>query len=78
MKEFLTGNFRLGSEKVVARMFNCAGLLHAFGEVMTIKQQVDAVKRVTAAEVQAVAKAIFRPANRSISWVLPEKQKAGA
>ena len=43
----------------------------AFGRLMSPDAQVAEIKTVTAADVQAVAKAIFKPCNRSISWVVP-------
>ena len=73
VKEFLIGNFRLGHEKVVAKMFFYGSTILAFGRFVSVQEQIEGIRRVTAAEIQAVAKAVFRPANRSVSWVLPKR-----
>ena len=70
-KEFLVGNFRLSHEKVTSKMFYCGSSLLAFGRLMPIEEQVEGIRRVSAADVQAVAQAIFAPENRAVSWVLP-------
>ena len=70
-KEFLVGNFRLSHEKVASKLFFYGQTLLSFGRIIAPDEQVEGVKAVTSADVQAVAKAIFRPCNRSISWVVP-------
>ena len=70
-KEFLVGNFRLSHEKVTSKLFYCGATLMAFGRLVSTEEQVEGIKRVTAADVQAVAEAILRPENRSVSWVCP-------
>ena len=45
----------------------------AFGRVIEPAEQVAGIEAVTAADVQAVAKAILRPSMRSVSWVVPKK-----
>ena len=71
-KEYLIGNFRLSHEKLVSRLFYWGSTMLAFGREMPIREQIEGIRAVTAADVQAVAAEIFQPANRSISWVLPE------
>ena len=71
-KEFLCGNFRLSHEKVTSKMFFNGAMVQAFGRLVSTAEQVEAVRAVTAADVQSVAREIFRDANRSISWVLPK------
>ena len=70
-KEFLVGNFRLSHERVTSKLFFYGQTMLSFGRLMSPDEQVAEIKAVTAADVQAVAKAIFRPCNRSISWVVP-------
>ena len=72
VKDFLLGNFRLSHEKVVAKMFFYGSSALAFGRPVTPEEQVKALSAVTAEEVQAVAKAVFRPENRSVSRVVPK------
>ena len=74
-KEFLLGNFRLAHEKVVSKMFFYGSTLLSFGRLVRPEEQIAGIQAVTAAEVQAVARAVFRPANRSVSWVVPHGGK---
>ena len=70
-KEFLIGNFRLSHEKVTSKLFFYGSTLQSFGRLVEPEEQVDGIKRVTAADIQDVARAILDPANRSVSWVVP-------
>ena len=70
-KEFLIGNFRLSHERVTSKLFFYAQAGLSFGRLMSPDGRVAGITAVAAADVQAVAKAIFRPCNRSISWVVP-------
>ena len=72
-KEFLTGNFRLSHERVTSKLFFYGQTMLAFGRVIEPAEQVAGIEAVTAADVQAVAKAILRPSMRSVSWVVPKK-----
>ena len=38
-----------------------------------IEAEIAAVRAVTAAEVRAVAREMFRPENRCVSWVVPQR-----
>ncbi|MGN0832624.1 MAG: M16 family metallopeptidase [Kiritimatiellia bacterium] len=71
-KEFLTGNFRLSHERVASKLFFYGQTLLAFGRLVAPAEQVEGIRAVTAADVQAVARSIFQPSNRSISWVVPK------
>jgi predicted Zn-dependent peptidase len=71
-KEFLVGNFRLSHEKTVSKLFFYGSTMLAFGRLVTTDEQVEAVRAVTAADVQAVANEILRPEARSVSWVVPK------
>ena len=73
IKEFMLGNFRLSHERVVSKLFFYGSTLLSYGRLMTTEEQVEAVKAVTAADVLEVAEAIFDPANRSCSRVVPKK-----
>ena len=73
-KEFLTGNFRLSHERVTSKLFFYGQTILSFGRLVMPSEQVEGIRAVTAADVLAVAQEIFRPENRSVSWVLP-KQK---
>ena len=61
----------LRCSKLVDVVFNGA-MLQLFGRLVSTAEQVEAVRAVTAADVQSAAQAIFSDANRSISWVLPK------
>jgi len=71
-KEFLIGNFRLGHEKVTSKLFFYGQTLLSFGRLVTPQEQVEGIRAVTAADVRAVANAILKKSNRSISWVVPK------
>ena len=71
-KEFLVGNFRLSHEKVTSKMFFYGQTMLSFGRLVSPQEQVEGIRAVTPADVQAVARAVFRPANRSVSWVVPK------
>ncbi len=71
-KEFLVGNFRLSHERIVSKLFYHGSTLLSFGRLVTTTEQVDGVRAVTAADVQAVAAEVFRPENRSLSRVIPK------
>ena len=75
-KEFLIGNFRLSHEKVTSKMFFYGQTMLSFGRLVTPQEQVEGIRAVTAADVQAVADAILRPSNRSVSWVVPRRSVA--
>ena len=71
-KEFLIGNFRLGQEKVISKLFFYGSSMLTFGELVLPEEQIDGINKVTIADVQNVAKAILNDKNRSISWVTPK------
>ena len=71
-KEFLVGNFRLSHEKVTSKMFFYGQTMLSFGRLVSPQEQVEGIRAVTPADVQAVARAVFRSANRSVSWVVPK------
>lgn len=71
-KEFLTGNFRLSHEQVASKLFYYGQTMLSYGRPIDPREQVERIRSVTAAEVQEVAADIFRPCNRSVSWVVPK------
>ena len=71
-KDFLIGNFRLSHEKVTSKLFFYGNTALSFDRLVTPQEQVESIKRVTAADIQAVAAEIFRPENASVSLVLPK------
>ena len=77
IKEFLVGNFRLSHEKVTSKLFFYGNTALSFDRLVMPQEQVEAIKRVTAADVQAVAAEIFRPENASVSLVLPKTMSNG-
>ena len=70
-KEFLIGNFRLSHEKVTSKLFFYGQTMLSFGRLITPQEQVEGIRAVTASDVKAVANAILKQSNRSISWVVP-------
>jgi len=71
-KEFLVGNFRLAHERVTSKMFFYGQTMLAFGRLIHPAEQVERIQSVTAEDVQAVARAVLRPANRALSLVRPK------
>ena len=71
-KDFLAGNFRLSLERVTTRLFVYGQSFLAFGRVVEPHEQVDGMHAVSADDVQAVARAVFRPSMRAFSRVLPK------
>ena len=72
IKEFMLGNFRLSHERVVSKLFFYGSTLLSYGRLITTEEQVEAVKAVSATDVLNVAEAIFDPANRAYSRVVPK------
>lgn len=72
IKEFMLGNFRLSHERVVSKLFFYGSTLLSYGRLITTEEQVESVKAVTASDVLDVAEAIFDPANRAYSRVVPK------
>ena len=70
-KEFLVGNFRLSHEKVTSKLFFYGSTMLSFGRLIDPEEQVEGIKAVSAPDLQAVARAILKPSNRSVSWVVP-------
>lgn len=70
-KEFLIGNFRLSHEKVTSKLFFYGQTMLSFGRLVTPQEQVEGIRAVTTSDVKAVANAILKQSNRSISWVVP-------
>ena len=71
-KDFLIGNFRLSHEKVTSKLFFYGQTMLSFGRLISPQEQIDGIRAVTAADVLAVAKAILKQSNRSVSWVVPK------
>lgn len=71
-KEFLIGNFRLSHEKMTSKLFFYGQTMLAFGRLVSPTEQIAGIRAVTATDVRDVAREIFRPENRSVSWVLPK------
>ena len=72
-KEFLIGNFRLSHEKMTSKLFFYGQTMLAFGRLVSPTEQITGIRAVTATDVRDVAREIFRPENRSVSWVLPKR-----
>jgi predicted Zn-dependent peptidase len=70
-KEFLLGNFKLSQERIVSKLFFYGSTMLSFGRLITTREQIDAIRAVTAADVLETAQEFLNPANRSISWVVP-------
>ena len=70
-KDFLVGNFRLSHEKVTSKLFFYGQTMLAFGRLVMPEEQVAGIRAVTSADVQSVARSVFAPSARSVSWVVP-------
>ena len=73
-KDFLIGNFRLSHEKVTSKLFFYGQTMLSFGRLVSPQEQVEGIRAVTAADVMSVARAILKPSNRSVSWVVPKER----
>ena len=71
-KDFLIGNFRLAHEKVTSKLFFYGQTMLSFGRLVSPQEQIEGIRAVTAADIRAVANAILKQSNRSISWVVPK------
>jgi len=71
-KEFLIGNFRLSYEKLTTKLFFYGQMLLVFDRIVAPSEQIEGIRAVSSADIQGVAKAIFKQSNRSISWVVPK------
>lgn len=71
-KEYLIGNFRLSHEKVTSKLFFYGSTVLSFNRLIDAEEQIRRIRAVTADDVQAVARSILCPRNRSISWVVPK------
>ncbi len=72
IKEFFIGNFRLGHERVTSKMFYYGSVMLSRGRIVLPQEDIEKLYAVTADEIRAVAQDIFKPENRSLSFVLPK------
>ncbi|MCR5413769.1 MAG: insulinase family protein [Kiritimatiellae bacterium] len=70
-KEFLIGNFRLAHERITAKLFYYGSTMLSFGRLVPTQEQVEGIRRVTAADVRDVANAMLDDSSRSVSLVVP-------
>jgi predicted Zn-dependent peptidase len=70
-KDFSTGNFRLGLESTMALAQRAGESLLMLGEIEPIEDAVAGIASVTPADVQRVAKRIFKPGQFAMSVVGP-------
>ncbi|MBO6167506.1 MAG: insulinase family protein [Kiritimatiellae bacterium] len=70
-KRFLTGNFKLGHEKVLAKLLFHGGYFMAYGKTGDTDVELERIRAVTAEDVRSLAAEIFAGGNRSVSWVMP-------
>ena len=75
-RDFLVGNFRLSHERVTSKLFFYGQTMLAFGRLVTPEEQVEGIRAVTPADVQAAARSIFVPSARAESWVVPRGGRA--
>ena len=68
----MCGNFRLSHERVLSKLFFFGSTILAFGRLISTEEQVEGIRGVTSDDILSVANDIFKPENRSISWVLPK------
>lgn len=74
-KDFLIGNFRLGHEKIISKLFFFGQTMLSFGRLVSPAEQIEGVRNVTSAEVQATAQAILRRGNACLSKVMPARDR---
>ena len=77
-KDFLIGNFKLTHESVMGKLLFYGNAMLAFGRAMPPSEQIDGIRAVTPSDLQSLARAVFAPANRSVSWVVPRIEAKGA
>ncbi len=71
-RDYAVGQIRLGLEGTGSQMMWAGEHLLAYGEVVTPESVIDALRAVTAADVQALARTLVRPAGMSLAVVAPE------
>ncbi len=71
-KDFIIGNFRLSQENVRVKLYGIGLPMLAQGRIVSVDEQVEKMREVTAEDVQGLARRIFSPARRVVSWVLPK------
>ena len=74
-KDFLIGNFRLGHEKIISKLFFFGQTMLSFGRLVSPAEQIEGVRNVTSADVQATAQAILRRGNACLSKVMPARDR---
>ena len=70
-RDFATGNFRLGLESTMALGQRAGEALLTMGEIEPVDSVVESLRGVTSADVQRVAKRLFRPGGFSMAVVGP-------
>jgi predicted Zn-dependent peptidase len=70
-RDFSTGNFRLGLESMMALAQRAGESLLTTGEIEPVDTVVASMRAVTAADVQRVARRLFRPGGFSMAVVGP-------
>lgn len=70
-RDFSTGNFRLGLESTMALAQRAGESLLQTGEIEPVDEVVASLRAVTAADVQRVARRIFKPGGFSMAVVGP-------
>ena len=58
---------------MTSKLFFYGQTMLAFGRLVSPTEQIAGIRAVTATDVRDVAREIFRPENRSVSWVLPKR-----
>lgn len=71
IKEYLIGNFRLSHERITSKLFFYGNTLLSFGHLVTVEEQIEGIRRVSAEDIQKLAQTIFAPSARSLSLVTP-------
>ena len=71
-RDFSTGNFRLGLESTMALAQRAGEMLLMTGAIEPIEDVVSSIAAVTAADVQRVAKRLFKPGEFAMAVVGPD------
>jgi predicted Zn-dependent peptidase len=70
-RDFSTGNFRLGLESTMALAQRAGESLLQTGEIEPVEDVVASMRAVTAADVERVARRVFKPGGFSMAVVGP-------
>jgi predicted Zn-dependent peptidase len=75
--DYLSGQIDLGAESTDNQMNNLGEQLLGYGKIMTTAEMKRRLRKITAGDVQAVARQFFRPERFNLALVGPRRNANG-